>query len=121
MRLKNAEKSYEHALQEWLNNPKNENVSNEIIEQNIQKEFNKYLQELLLDENDCAIFISEGGKLNELNYLQTIFDHFKSLKIYQAIKTNCEIAFSHKLFEEDDESEQKRKTLIKYMQEALHI
>ena len=115
-RLNKAEKLYAQELQEWLTNPKNENLSNEIIDAKIEDAFNAFLQELIKDEDECAMFISKGGIIHELDFLPLIFNHFKSRKIYEAIKCNCEIAFSHKLFTESEEAEQKRKEMLSAME-----
>lgn len=120
-RLTKAEISYCNKLQECLTNPKNEDMSNEIIEPKIKAAFNEFLQALLQNEDDCAEFISQGGITDELELLPLLFNHFKSVKIYEAIKANCEIAFSHKFSVESDELEQMRKDLLLLMQHQLGL
>ena len=83
---------------------------------------NQFLQELYIDEDETARMIARGGWFDEINFLKPIFDHFKSVKIYEAIKTNCEHAFNAD--EEVAEPEnfiEARKELIKYMQKILNI
>lgn len=118
-RLKNAENKYCLQKHEWLTNPQNEDLPDEIIEQRLQEAFDEFLKELCLDEDESAEFISGGCVLDELEFLRTVFDYFKSEKIYEAIKTNCEIAFSHKYVTESQEIENERKELIVYMQKQL--
>lgn len=118
-RLKLAETRYCEELQEWLTNPKNEDLPNEVVEQKIQAAFNAFLQELLQDEDECAAFISAGRVMHELDFLPLIFEHFKSCKIYDAIKSNCEVAFSHKKFIESEEMEQRRKEMLSCMEKCL--
>ncbi len=111
-RLRNAEIKYVEKLHEWLTNPKNEDLPNEVVTPKIEAAFNAFLQELLQDEDECAEFISAGGVMDELDFLPLIFQHFKSRKIYDAIKSNCDVAFSHKEFVESEEMEQKRKEML---------
>lgn len=111
-RLQQAESKYCDQLHEWLTNPKNENLPNEIVEPQIEDAFNEFWEALILDEDECAQFIAEGRFLDELELLPRIFDHFKSTKIYEAICANCEIAFSHKHFTESPDTENKRRILL---------
>ena len=114
-RLKKAELAYCDALHEWLTNPKNEELPNEITEAHIKQAFDMFLAALLLDEDECAAFISEGAILDEQELLPRVFDHFKSEKIYAAIKKNCEIAFSHTYSTESEEQETRRRALLAHM------
>ena len=118
-RLRNAEDKYIEELHEWLTNPKNEDLPNEVVTPKIEAAFHAFLQELLQNEDECAAYISAGGVMNELDLLPLIFEHFKSRKIYKAIKSNCEVAFSHKLFTESEEIERKRKEMLSYMEHSL--
>lgn len=118
-RLLKAEKKYFNELQEYLTNPQNEDLPNDVIEPKISEAFKEYVQALLLDEDECANFISEGGRAGETEYLKIVFDHFKSRKICEAIKSNCEAAFSHKFSVEAREMEIFRRELITYMEEQL--
>lgn len=120
-RIEKAEIKYCNTLQEWLTNPKNESLPDEIVENEISASFDEYIKELLLDETECAEFISAGNRTEELEYLKFVFDHFKSHKIYEAIKINCEIAFSHKFLIESEEAQASRRNLIAYMQKELKI
>lgn len=120
-RIEKAGLKYSEQLQDLLNNPVNENLSNEIIEPKIKNAFGEYLQALLQDEDECVAFVSKGNIPEEIIVLPLIFEHFKSVKIYNAIKTNCEIAFSCKYSTESKELEQKRKDLIDYMQSTLNL
>ena len=67
---------------------------------------------LIVDEDECADFIAIGGIMDEIKLLPMIFEHFKSEKIYEAIKSNCEIAFSHKFSIESKAIEQQRKDML---------
>ena len=118
-RLRSAEDKYIEEMHEWLTNPKNEDLPNEVVTSKIEAAFHAFLQELLQDENECAAYISAGGVMNELDLLPLIFEHFKSRRIYEAIKSNCEVAFSHKLFTESEEIERKRKEMLSYMEHSL--
>ena len=115
-RLRKAEEKYCAELHEWLTNPKNEDLPNEIVEPKIQAAFDGFLQALLEDEDECAEFIAEGNIMDELECLPLIFDHFKTRKIYEAIRSNCDIAFSHEYGTESEETELKRKEMLSYMQ-----
>ena len=115
-RLDIAENKYCEQLHEWLDNPKNEDMPSEMVESKIAVAFDEYVQALLFDEEECADFISIGGRLGELDFLKTVFDHFKSQKIAEAIKVNCQVAFSHKFSTESKEIEEKRKNLITYIE-----
>lgn len=118
-RLRNAETKYAEELQEWLTNPKNEDLPNEMVTPKIEAAFNAFLQELLQDEDECAEFIAAGNVMDELDFIPLIFEHFKSRKIYEAIKSNCDLAFSHKKFIESDETEQRRKKMLLHMENSL--
>ena len=120
-RLQQAENKYCEQLHEWLTNPKNEDLPNEIVEPQIEAAFHTFLDALLLDEDECAQFITEGNFLNELELLPLIFDHFGSTKIYDAIYANCEAAFSHKYSFESAEMETKRRMMLERMAKALEI
>ncbi len=120
-RLRKAEEKYCEELHEWLTNPKNEDLPSEIVEPQIEAAFNDFFQALIQDEEECADFVSKGNILDEIEFLPLIFEHFKSKKIYDAIQTNCEIAFSHKYSVESEESEKRRKELLYHMQDVLHI
>ena len=118
-RLDKAEMKYSEELHEWLTNPKNEDLPNEIVEPKLEAAFNEYLQELFKDEDECAEFISTGSRLAELEFLPLVFEHFKSKKIYEAIKANCGVAFSHKQYIESNEMELRRKELLAYMEQQI--
>ena len=115
-RLRKAEDKYCAELHEWLTNPRNADLPNEIVESKIQVAFDEFLQALLEDEHECAEFISKGNIIDEHEFLPLVFEHFKSQKIYEAIKSNCDIAFSHKYGTESEEMEIKRKEMLLYMQ-----
>lgn len=115
-RLRKAEEKYCEELHEWLTNPKNEDLPNEIVESKIQAAFDEFLQAMLENEDECAEFIAKGGIIDEIDFLPLIFEHFKSRKIYEAIKSNCEVAFSHKYSTESEETELKRKEMLLNMQ-----
>ena len=68
-RLKKAEVLYCETLQDLLTNPQNEDLPNEIIEPQIEEAFNKFVQELLLNEDETAAFIAEGNVFNEMEIL----------------------------------------------------
>ena len=120
-RLQQAESKYCDQLHEWLTNPKNENLPNEIIESQLKVAFNEFLDALVFDEEECAQFISEGRFLDEMEFLPLIFDRFRSAKIYDAICANCKIAFSHKHFTESPETESKRRLLLDEIAKKLHF
>ena len=120
-RLRKAEEKYCAELHEWLTNPKNENLPNEIVEPKIMAAFDEFLQSLREDEDECAEFIAEGGIIDELDFLPLIFEHFKSRKIYEAIKSNCDVAFLHKYGTESEELEQARRDLLTYMQSRITL
>lgn len=120
-RLMKAQEIYCEQLHEWLTNPKNEDLPNDVVEPKIEAAFNEFFQALITDENECADFISNGGVMDEIELLPLLFKHFKSKKIYEAIKANCEIAFAHKYSTESEELENKRKALISYMKNVLGI
>ena len=111
-RLRKAEEKYCAELHEWLTNPKNEDLPNEIVEPKIQAAFDEFLQALLEDEEECAEFIAKGNIIDELEFLPLIFEHFKTQKICEAINSNCDIAFSHKFGTESEEMECKRKEML---------
>ena len=115
-RLRKAEEKYCAELHEWLTNPKNEDLPNEIVEPKIQVAFDEFLQEMIKDENECAEFIAKGNITDELEFLPLIFEYFKTQKIYEAIKSNCDIAFSHKYSTESEEMELKRNEMLSHMQ-----
>jgi len=118
-RLKNAEIKYSSKIQELLTNPINEILPDNIINPQINSAFSEFLEEILKDENECAEFISKGNIVDEIYILRPVFEHFKSNKIYEAIKSNCEIAFSHKYSIESKEIEQMRKDLLLYISSQL--
>ena len=120
-RLEKAEAEYESQLHEWLTNPKNEDLSPELTEEKLSAAFQRFLDELLADEAECAAFIFVGGRLDEHLYLKTVFDHFKSQKIFEAIKQNCAVAFSGESFTEAEELLSARRELIAYMESCLRI
>ena len=120
-RLRKAEEKYCEELHEWLTNPKNEDLPNEIVESKIQAAFDEFLQAMLENEDECAEFIAKGGIIDELDFLPLVFEHFKSRKIYEAIKSNCEVAFSHKYSVESEELTLKRREMLSYMQSCLGI
>lgn len=119
-RLQQAESKYCNQLHEWLTNPKNEDLPNEIVEPQLKAAFNDFLEALILDEDECAQFISNENFLDELDFLPLIFAHFKSQKIYNAICANCEAAFSHKHFTESYETENKRRLLLAEITKMMH-
>ena len=120
-RLRKAEEKYCEELHEWLTNPKNEDLPNEIVEPKIQAAFDEFLKAMLENEDECAEFIAKGGIIDELDFLPLVFEHFKSRKIYEAIKSNCEVAFSHKYSVESEELTLKRREMLSYMQSCLGI
>ena len=120
-RLRKAEEKYCEELHEWLTNPKNEDLPNEIVEPKIQAAFDEFLKAMLENEDECAEFIAKGGIIDELDFLPLVFEHFKSRKIYEAIKSNCEVAFSHKYSVESEELTLKRRVMLSYMQSCLGI
>ena len=120
-RLKKAEEKFCEQLHEYLTNPKNENLPNEIVEPKIKEYFNEFFQSLIADEDECAIFISKGNILNEMELLPQVFEHFKSVKIYEAIKANCEVAFSQKFSIESENLLKARKRLLAHIEEVLNI
>ncbi len=120
-RLMKAEEKYCEQLHEWLTNPKNEGLPNEAIELKIEEAFNEFFHALIADEDECAEFISKGGVMDEIKLLPMIFEHFKSKKIYEAIKSNCEVSFAHKYSTESENLVNDRKSLLSYMQNALGI
>ena len=120
-RLKKAEEKYCEKLHEWLTNPKNEDLPNDVVEPKIEAAFNDFFEALIADENECAEFIAEGCVMDEIELLPLIFEHFKSKKIYEAIKSNCDIAFEHKYSTESEDIENKRKALLSYIENQLGI
>ena len=76
---------------------------------------------LIQDEDECAEFISKGKKADELEFLPLVFEHFKTRKIFDAIKSNCEITFSHKYSTESEKTELKRKEMFSNMQSYFEI
>ena len=120
-RLRREEEKYCAELHEWLTNPQNEDLPNEIVEAKIQGAFDKFLQALLKDEGECAEFIAKGNIIDELEFLPLIFEHFKSRKIYEAIRSNCDIAFSHKHGTESEEMGLKRKEMLSHMRSHFEI
>ena len=111
-RLRKAEEKYCAELHEWLTNPKNEDLPNEIVEPKLQAAFDEFLQALIENEDECAEFIAEGHIIDELEFLPLIFEHFKSRKIYEAIRSNCEVAFSHKYSAESKDMERERNEML---------
>lgn len=120
-RLMRAEEKYCEQLHEWLTNPKNEDLPNEVISPKIEAAFNDFLNALLVNEDECAEFISAGGVIDEINLLPIVFEHFKSPKIYEAIKSNCEMAFAQKHSTESEILVSNRKALLSHMQNVLGI
>ena len=120
-RLMKAEEKYCEQLHEWLTNPKNEELPDEIVEPKIKAAFNDFFSALIADEDECAEYISQGGVLDETELLPMIFEHFKSRKIYEAIRSNCEIAFAHKHSTESEELLNGRRLLLTHMQNTLGI
>ena len=118
-RLRREEEKYCAELHEWLTNPKNEDLPNEIVEPKLQAAFDEFLQALLEDEEECAEFIANGNIIDELEFLPLIFEYFKSRKIYEAIKSNCDVAFSHKKIIESKDMEQRRKEMLVNMEKCL--
>ena len=118
-RLRSAEDKYIEELHEWLTNPKNEDLPNEVVTPKIEAAFHAFLQELLQNEDECAAYISAGGVMNELDLLPLIFEHFKSRKIYEAIRSNCEVAFSRKKGVESEETEQRRREMLAEMEKSF--
>ena len=62
-RLHKAEDKYCAQLHEWLTNPKNEDLPDEIIETKIETAFKEFFQALIVDENECADFIAKPTKV----------------------------------------------------------
>ena len=120
-RLRKAEEKYCDALHEWLTNPKNEDLPAEITESKIKAAFDEFLQSLIKDEDECAEFIAKGQIIDELEFLPLIFEHFKSRKIFEAIKSNCDVAFSHKYSTESEITEIRRKEMLSIMQHYFEI
>ena len=120
-RLEKEEEKYENEMQNWLTNPKNEDLSDEVVEQKLADAFDRYVQALLLNERECAEFIAAGGRMGEPEILEIIFEHFKSREIFEAIKQNCELAFSHRLFVESQAIEEKRRILLSYIEANLGV
>ena len=120
-RLRKAEEKYCAELHEWLTNPKNEDLPNEIVEREIQAAFDEFLQAMLENEDECAEFIAKGNIIDELEFLPFIFEHFKSRRIYEAIKSNCDVAFSHKNGTESEEMELQRNQMLSHMLACLEI
>ena len=118
-RLKREEEKYCAELHEWLTNPQNEDLPNEIVEAKIQAAFDEFLQALLKDEGECAEFIAKGNIIDELEFLPLIFEYFKSRKIYEAIKSNCDVAFSHEKIIESKDMERRRKEMLMNMEKCL--
>ena len=120
-RLRKAEENYCAQLHEWLTNPKNEDLPPEVVEPKIKAAFNDFFQALIQDEDECAAFICQGNRMDELDFMPLIFEHFKSKKIYEAIKSNCEAAFSHQYSVESEDLKNRRKALLSHMQKVLGI
>ena len=120
-RLEEAEMQYCGQMQEWLTNPKNEDLPSEVVEAHIEAAFQEFLQALLFSEEETAQFIANGGIMDELDFLPLIFNHFKSVKIYQAIKSNCEAAFLHKHSTESEDLRQARNHLLAHIKHQLGI
>ncbi len=118
-RLRIAADKYCEQLHEWLTNPKNADLPNEIVVPKLDSAFHTFFQELIFDEQECADFISKGGIIDEMEFLPLVFEHFKSRKIYEAIKSNCEASFSGIHSIESDELQNARKMLILHMQNTL--
>ena len=118
-RLRKAEEKYCAELHEWLTNPKNENLPIETTESKIKTAFDEFLQALIEDEQECAEFVAKGGIIDELDFLPLVFEHFKSRKIFEAIKSNCDVAFSHKNGTESEETDLKRKEMLSYIQSHI--
>ena len=118
-RLELAEEKYEEALHAYLTNPASEKLSNEAVEEALDAAFCEFYSELILNEDECCEFIAEGGRLNELDYLEKLFNHFKSRKIYLSILENCRRANSGELMVESQELKDVRAKLIAYMEAAL--
>lgn len=120
-RLQKAEEKYCAELQEWLTNPKNEDLPNEIVEPKIKGAFDEFLQALIEDEDECAEFIAKGGIIDEIDFFPFVFERFKSRKIYEAIKSNCLVAFSHTYSIESEETELRRNEMLSYMRSYLEL
>ena len=120
-RLELAEEQYGDTVQEWLNNPRHEDLPNEIVDHALDVAFGAFLQALLADEEECAAFIAKGNVTDELVILPLIFEHFKSVRIYEAIVANCEVAISHIYSHESMESEEQRRSLIAHMKSQLNL
>ena len=120
-RLMKAEEKYCEQLHEWLTNPKNEDLPNEIVQSKIEAAFHDFFTALIADEEECAEFISGGGVMDEMKFLPMIFEHFKSKKIYEAIASNCEMAFAQKHSIESEDLVNDRKSLLSHMQNVLGL
>ena len=48
-RLNRAEEKYCEQLHEWLTNPKNEDLPNNVVESKIEEAFNEFFQALIAD------------------------------------------------------------------------
>jgi hypothetical protein len=118
-RLEQAEEKYCFQLHEWLTNPMNDDLPEEVVEANIQKAFDEFLKAMLEDEDECAEFIAKGVIVDEHDFLPLVFEHFRSQKIYEAIKSNCEVAFSHKFIIECEELENQRRAMLEKMKSEL--
>ena len=83
---------------------------------------NQFLQDLYVSEEETAKMIERGGWMDDYNFFKKIFDHFKTERIYNAIKSNCENAFMLEgEFAESPDMITFRKDLISYMQKQLNI
>ena len=94
-------------------------MPDEIVEPKIEAAFNEFIKALVQDEDECAEFISKGCVLDEMEILPVVFNHFRSEKIYEAIKSNCEVPFSHQYVVESDEREKERQKMLDYMGSVL--
>ncbi len=87
-RLIETEIKYFDALQEWLTNPKNEDLQSEIVENEIRKACDEFVEALTLDEGETANFLSNSSQIYDIDVLLSVFEHFRSKEIYEAIKEN---------------------------------
>ncbi len=83
--------------------------------------FNTFLQELLKDEDDTANQILKGGWFGEIDFFMPIFNHFKSFKIYDAIKANCFKVLYSDIDSESVENLEKRKSILFSIEKQLGI
>ncbi|MBR6737860.1 MAG: hypothetical protein IKL82_05810 [Clostridia bacterium] len=118
-RLQQALSNYYTLLHTYLDNPLYEDEPNEVVDPLCDKAYDEFIKEFLLNEDECAEFLEHGRRYVEIDWLEIAYNHFKSEKIYNAIKENCDIAFSQKFVIESDELTERRKDLLLRMEKEL--